>query len=46
MQLHGIGCTWEGGIHAYLKRAALNRPLFGSCEAHRRRLAGRYLSLE
>ncbi len=43
MQLHGgIGYTWESGIHAYLKRAALNRSLFGSPRAHRRRLAQRY----
>ena len=43
MQLHGgIGYTWEGGIHAYLKRAALNRSLSGSPAAHRRRLAARY----
>ncbi len=39
MQLHGgIGYTWESGIHTYLKRAALNRALFGSPAAHRRRL--------
>jgi alkylation response protein AidB-like acyl-CoA dehydrogenase len=43
MQLHGgIGYTWESGIHAYLKRAALDRALFGSPAAHRRRLAARY----
>ena len=37
MQLHGgIGYTWESGIHIYLKRAALNRSLFGSPAAHRR----------
>ena len=43
MQLHGgIGYTWEGGIHVYLKRALLNRSLFGSPAAHRRRLAARY----
>ena len=43
MQLHGgIGYTWEGGIHAYLKRAALNRSLSGSPAAHRHRLAARY----
>jgi alkylation response protein AidB-like acyl-CoA dehydrogenase len=43
MQLHGgIGYTWESGIHVYLKRAALNRSLFGSPAAHRRRLAQRY----
>ena len=43
MQLHGgIGYTWESGIHVYLKRAALNRSLFGSPAEHRRRLAARY----
>jgi alkylation response protein AidB-like acyl-CoA dehydrogenase len=43
MQLHGgIGYTWESGIHVYLKRAALNRSLFGSPAAHRRQLAARY----
>jgi alkylation response protein AidB-like acyl-CoA dehydrogenase len=44
MQLHGgIGYTWESGIHVYLKRAALNRSLFGSPSAHRKHLAQRYL---
>jgi alkylation response protein AidB-like acyl-CoA dehydrogenase len=44
MQLHGgIGYTWESGIHVYLKRAALNRSLFGSPAAHRKNLAKRYL---
>jgi alkylation response protein AidB-like acyl-CoA dehydrogenase len=44
MQLHGgIGYTWESGIHVYLKRAALNRSLFGSPAAHRSQLAQRYL---
>lgn len=39
MQLHGgIGYAWESGIHAYLKRATLNRSLFGSPADHRRRL--------
>ncbi|MGV0793165.1 acyl-CoA dehydrogenase family protein [Mycolicibacterium sp. XJ1819] len=43
MQLHGgIGYTWESGIHVYLKRAALNRSLFGSPATHRRELAKRY----
>jgi alkylation response protein AidB-like acyl-CoA dehydrogenase len=43
MQLHGgIGYTWESGIHVYLKRAVLNRDLFGSPLTHRRRLAARY----
>jgi alkylation response protein AidB-like acyl-CoA dehydrogenase len=43
MQLHGgIGYTWESGIHAYVKRAALNRSLSGAPSAHRKRLAARY----
>ncbi|MGW5375637.1 acyl-CoA dehydrogenase family protein [Nocardia sp. NPDC003999] len=45
MQLHGgMGYTWESGIHAYLKRATLDRSLFGTPAEHRRRLAGRYAS--
>ncbi|WP_445170409.1 acyl-CoA dehydrogenase family protein [Mycolicibacterium sp. Dal123E01] len=44
MQLHGgIGYTWESGIHVYLKRAALNRSLFGSPASYRQELAQRYL---
>jgi alkylation response protein AidB-like acyl-CoA dehydrogenase len=36
LQLHGgIGYTWESGVHRYLKRAALDRDLFGSPRAHR-----------
>lgn len=43
LQLHGgIGYTWESGIHRYLKRATLNRTLFGSPADHRRELADRY----
>ncbi len=43
MQLHGgIGYTWESGIHVSLKRAALNRVLFGSPAEHRRTLTARY----
>ncbi|MDH6198456.1 alkylation response protein AidB-like acyl-CoA dehydrogenase [Mycobacterium frederiksbergense] len=43
MQLHGgIGYTWESGVHVYLKRAALNRSLFGSPAEHRAKLATRY----
>jgi alkylation response protein AidB-like acyl-CoA dehydrogenase len=43
MQLHGgIGYTWESGIHVYLKRALLNRSLFGSPAEHRGQLAKRY----
>lgn len=39
LQLHGgIGYTWESGIHIHLKRALLDRSLFGSPAAHRRRL--------
>jgi alkylation response protein AidB-like acyl-CoA dehydrogenase len=43
MQLHGgMGYTWESGIHVHLKRATLNRSLFGSSTTHRRRIAARY----
>lgn len=43
MQLHGgIGYTWESGVHVYLKRATLNRSLFGSPNVHRKVLAARY----
>ncbi|ULN46719.1 acyl-CoA/acyl-ACP dehydrogenase [Mycolicibacterium goodii] len=46
MQLHGgIGYTWESGIHTYLKRAALNRSLFGSPREYRSVLAARYRSV-
>jgi alkylation response protein AidB-like acyl-CoA dehydrogenase len=46
MQLHGgLGYARESGVHAYLKRAALNRDLFGSPAAHRAQLASRYLAL-
>ena len=42
MQLHGgMGYTWESGIHVYLKRAILNRSLFGSPAQHREALAAR-----
>jgi alkylation response protein AidB-like acyl-CoA dehydrogenase len=45
MQLHGgIGYTWESGVHTYLKRATLNRSLFGAPAEHRRRVAARYRS--
>lgn len=45
MQLHGgMGYTWESGIHLAVKRAALNRSMFGSPSAHRRSLATRYLA--
>ena len=46
MQLHGgVGYARESGVHAYLKRAALNRDLFGSPTVHRARLAARYLAV-
>ncbi|MFD6897355.1 acyl-CoA dehydrogenase family protein [Rhodococcus sp. NPDC060086] len=45
MQLHGgMGYTWESGIHVHLKRATLNRSLFGSPALHRAYLAQRYRS--
>ncbi|WP_083452858.1 acyl-CoA dehydrogenase family protein [Mycolicibacterium goodii] len=44
MQLHGgIGYTWESGVHTYLKRAALNRSLYGSPREHRNVLAMSFL---
>jgi alkylation response protein AidB-like acyl-CoA dehydrogenase len=44
MQLHGgMGYTWESGIHVYLKRAVLDRSLFGAPGAHRRSLAQRFV---
>ena len=47
MQLHGgYGYTWESGIHTYLKRAVLNRSLFGAPQAHRRRLAVRIQQID
>ncbi|MEU5880612.1 acyl-CoA dehydrogenase family protein [Spirillospora sp. NPDC047279] len=43
MQLHGgLGYTWESGVHVHLKRAALNRALYGTPAHHRRRLSARY----
>ncbi|WP_426574457.1 acyl-CoA dehydrogenase family protein [Aquihabitans sp. McL0605] len=40
LQLHGaMGYSWESGLHVYLKRAILDRSLYGSPAAHRRRLA-------
>ncbi|GAA5060279.1 acyl-CoA dehydrogenase family protein [Nocardia callitridis] len=43
MQLHGgIGYTWDADLHVYLKRATLNRALFGTPRGYRARLAARY----
>jgi len=40
VQMHGgIGVTWEHDIHLYLRRATVNRAMFGSPSEHRRRLA-------
>jgi alkylation response protein AidB-like acyl-CoA dehydrogenase len=44
VSLHGgIGFTWEHDLHIYLKRAELNRALFGSSRTHYRRIADRLL---
>jgi alkylation response protein AidB-like acyl-CoA dehydrogenase len=41
VQLHGgIGVTWEHDIHLYLRRATVNRTMFGTSGEHRQRLAG------
>jgi alkylation response protein AidB-like acyl-CoA dehydrogenase len=34
----GIGLTWEHDIHLYLRRALLNRAVYGTPEQHRERL--------
>jgi alkylation response protein AidB-like acyl-CoA dehydrogenase len=40
VQMHGgIGVTWEHDIHLYLRRATVNRTMFGTPGDHRRRLA-------
>jgi alkylation response protein AidB-like acyl-CoA dehydrogenase len=40
VQMHGgIGVTWEHDIHLYLRRATVNRTMFGTPSEHRRRLA-------
>lgn len=40
VQLHGgIGVTWEHDLHLYLRRATVNRALYGTPEEHRRRIA-------
>ncbi|MBX7434051.1 acyl-CoA/acyl-ACP dehydrogenase [Mycobacterium sp. Y57] len=37
VQMHGgIGVTWEHDLHLFLRRAALNRAVFGSPEDHHR----------
>lgn len=45
VQLHGgIGLTWEHDLHLYLRRATVNRSLFGTPEEHRRRVAALLLT--
>ncbi|GAA0960034.1 acyl-CoA dehydrogenase family protein [Actinocorallia libanotica] len=45
VQLHGgIGVTWEHDLHLYLRRATVDRALYGTPEDHRRRLADLTLS--
>jgi alkylation response protein AidB-like acyl-CoA dehydrogenase len=40
IQVHGgIGATWEHPAHLYLRRATVNRQLFGDPQAHLERLA-------
>ena len=42
VQMHGgIGVTWEHDIHLYLRRATVNRGLFGDPAQHRSELAVR-----
>jgi alkylation response protein AidB-like acyl-CoA dehydrogenase len=39
MQFHGgISVTWEHDIHLYLRRATVNRAVFGTPEQHRERI--------
>jgi alkylation response protein AidB-like acyl-CoA dehydrogenase len=47
IQAHGgIGFTWEHDAHLWLKRALLDRALFGSPSWHRRRVADAVLPAE
>lgn len=42
VQLHGgIGVTWEHDLHLYLRRATVNRFMYGTPEEHREHLAAR-----
>ena len=46
VQLHGgIGVTWEHDIHLFLRRATVNRTLYGTPIEHRDRLAGAVLGV-
>jgi alkylation response protein AidB-like acyl-CoA dehydrogenase len=40
VQMHGgIGVTWEHDIHLYLRRATVNRAIYGTPDQHRERIA-------
>lgn len=40
VQMHGgLGVTWEHDLHLYLRRATVDRALYGTPEEHRRRIA-------
>jgi len=40
VQLHGgIGVTWEHDLHLYLRRATVNRAMYGTPAEHRERIA-------
>ena len=44
IQLHGgIGVTWEHDLHLYLRRATVNRALYGTPEEHAERIAAQLL---
>jgi alkylation response protein AidB-like acyl-CoA dehydrogenase len=41
IQIHGgMGYTWESDVHLFVKRAKTLEALFGTGDAHRRRIAG------
>jgi len=47
VQLHGgIGVTWEHDLHLFLRRATVNRALYGTPAEHRRRLVDLHLGTE
>jgi len=44
VQMHGgMGVTWEHDIHLYLRRALVNRSMFGTPEHHRESIAARLI---
>lgn len=47
VQLHGgIGLTFEHDLHLFLRRATVNRTLYGTPAEHRRRIADRLIEQE